>query len=155
MMVKSLDEIDCIIIRILDENGRATATEISKTVNLSIPAVSERIRNLEQKGIIDSYSVKINRKLMGYTLLAFVFVDIALVDETEVFKKAISNLPEVIESHHIAGEHDLILKVLVEDTERLEEFISEKLKRVHGVSRTKTLIVMSTLNEKMNREIII
>lgn len=148
-----MDKIDFEILELLKENGRATATQISKSVNLSVPAVSERIKNLEENKVIEGYSAKINRKKLGYGLLAFVFVDIALVEETQVFKRAVSRLPEVLESHHIAGEHDLLLKVLVEDTESLEAFISLKLKRIHGVTHTKTSIVMSTLNERMNREI--
>ncbi len=150
-----MDKIDYEIIRLLIKNGRATATVISKAVNLSVPAVSERIRNLEENHVIEGYLAKISRKQLGYGLLAFVFVDIALVEETEVFKQAISGLPEVLESHHVAGDHDLLLKVLVEDTESLEAFISHKLKRIHGVIHTKTSIVMSTLNEEINREIII
>ncbi len=147
-----MDRIDVEILNLLNENGRATATQISKSVNMSVPAVSERIKNLEESHVIEGYTAKVNRKKLGYGLLAFVFVDIALVEETDLFKRAISRLPEVLESHHIAGEHDLLLKVLVEDTESLESFISQKLKRIHGVARTKTSIVMSTLNERLNRE---
>lgn len=68
-----MDQIDINILEVMKVNGRATASEISKKVNLSIPAVSERIRKLEENHIIDQYSIKINRDKVGYKLLTIVF----------------------------------------------------------------------------------
>ncbi|WAA09398.1 Lrp/AsnC family transcriptional regulator [Fervidibacillus albus] len=148
-----MDQIDYAILDILDQNGRATATEISKKVHLSIPAVSERIRNLEELNIIERYLLKINRKALDYTLLAFLFVTIDTAENIEIFRKTIVTYPEVLECHHITGEYDYILKILTTDTKELEYFISNKLKTIKGVQRSNTFISMLTLKEEMNRGI--
>lgn len=146
-----MDLIDAKILEALNKNGRSTASEISKKVNLSVPAVSERIRKLEESHIIEQYTVKINRKKMGYKLLAIIFVNIDHAMNIQSFRKAIIHFSEVIECHHMAGEYDYMLKVLVEDTDKLESFLSEQLKSIKGVQKSNTLIVLSTLKEVLGR----
>lgn len=146
-----MDIIDAKILEVLKQNGRSTASDISKKVNLSIPAVSERIRKLEEANVIEQYTVKINREKMGYKLLAIVFVNIDHTANIQQFREEIIQFPEVMECHHMAGEYDYMLKVLVEDTAQLEVFLSEKLKSIRGVQNSNTLIVLSTLTEKLNR----
>ncbi|SES37438.1 Lrp/AsnC family transcriptional regulator [Psychrobacillus sp. OK032] len=146
-----MDIIDAKILEVLKENGRSTASDISKKVNLSIPAVSERIRKLEVANIIEQYTVKINREKMGYKLLAIIFVNIDHTANIQQFRESIIQFSEVMECHHMAGEYDYMLKVLVEDTAQLEVFLSEKLKSIRGVQTSNTLIVLSTLTEKLNR----
>ncbi|MDI2585594.1 Lrp/AsnC family transcriptional regulator [Psychrobacillus sp. NEAU-3TGS] len=146
-----MDIIDAKILEVLKQNGRSTASDISKKVNLSIPAVSERIRKLEEANVIEQYTVKINREKMGYKLLAIIFVNIDHTANIRQFREAIVQFSEVMECHHMAGEYDYMLKVLVEDTAQLEFFLSEKLKSIRGVQTSNTLIVLSTLTEKLNR----
>ena len=69
-----MDAMDQAILNILSENARTSASEISRKINLSIPAVSERIRKMEESGLIEHYTVKINRKQMGYDMLVVIFV---------------------------------------------------------------------------------
>lgn len=146
-----VDIIDAKILEVLKQNGRSTASDISKKVNLSIPAVSERIRKLEEANVIEQYTVKVNREKMGYKLLAVIFVNIDHTANIQQFREAIIQFSEVMECHHMAGEYDYMLKVLVEDTAKLEDFLSEKLKSIQGVQTSNTLIVLSTLKEKLNR----
>ncbi|MFJ7827903.1 Lrp/AsnC family transcriptional regulator [Psychrobacillus sp. NPDC096623] len=146
-----MDIIDAKILEALKCNGRATASEISKKVNLSIPAVSERIKKLEEANVIEQYTVKINREKMGYKLLAIIFVNIDHAANIQQFRESIIQFSEVIECHHLAGEYDYMLKVLIEDTGKLEIFLSEKLKSIQGVQKSNTLIVLSTLKEISNR----
>ena len=146
-----MDIIDAKILEALKKNGRSTASDISKKVNLSIPAVSERIKKLEEANVIEQYTVKINREKVGYKLLAIIFVNIDHVTNIQQFREAIIQFAEVIECHHMAGEYDYMLKVLIEDTAQLEIFLSEKLKSIQGVQTSNTLIVLSTLKEKLNR----
>lgn len=145
-----MDTIDLKIIDTLKENSRATTSEISKKVNLSIPAVSERIRKMEEAAIIEKYTVKINRDKTDFKLLAFIFVNINETGNIEVFRKNIINYKSVLECHHVAGEHDYLLKVLVEDTKSLEYFISNVLKRMQGVCKSNTIITLSSLKEEIN-----
>lgn len=143
--------IDVEILKILKQNGRATASEISKKVSLSIPAVSERIRKLEHSNMIEQYTIKINRTQMGYKLMAILFINIDHSANIHVFREKIIEFPEVIECYHIAGEYDYMLKVLLKDTAELETFISTKLKVIKGVQKSNTLISLTTLKEEINR----
>jgi Lrp/AsnC family leucine-responsive transcriptional regulator len=146
-----MDNIDFNILDILKENGRATASEISRRVKLSVPAVSERLRKLEDSGIIKEFSIRISRDDLGYKLLAIIFVNIGQTANIQSFRNTIIKYPEVIECHHMAGEYDYMLKVLLKDTTELEDFISRKLKAIKGVEKSNTQVVLSTLKENMNR----
>ena len=145
-----MDQIDQSILRELSANGRATVSEISRRVSLSVPAVAERIRKLEEAGIIESYTVKIDRRKGGFGLMAFISVRIDSTEHIEPFREAVLRFPAVLECHHIAGPYDYLLKVLVEDTEGLEEFLSGSLKRISGVAGSNTAVVLSTLKERIN-----
>lgn len=146
-----MDIIDEKIIDVLKENSRATASQISKTVNLSIPAVSDRIKRLEESNIIEKYTIKLNREKLGYKLMAFVFINIDSPPNIHGFRELVIEFSEVIECHHMAGEYDYMIKVLVSDTTELEDFLSNKLKSIKGVQKSNTLIALSTLKEKNNR----
>ncbi|MDT3426714.1 Lrp/AsnC family leucine-responsive transcriptional regulator [Paenibacillus forsythiae] len=146
-----MDEIDRSILEALKENSRMTVSDISKRVKLSIPAVTERIRKMDESGMIEGYTVKINRAKAGYKLLAFVLVVIDRTEQIPAFRAFISGCAEVLECHHLAGEYDYLLKVLVEDTGELENFLSDTLKSVPGVIRSNTMISLSSLKEKWNR----
>lgn len=145
-----MDGIDLKIINTLKENSRSTSSEISKKVNLSIPAVAERIRKLEDGNIIEKYTIKINREKINYKLLAFIFVNIDKTENIENFRKSIVQYNSVLECHHVAGEYDYVLKVLVEDTKSLEYFLSNTLKKIKGVLKSNTIIVLSSLKENIN-----
>lgn len=145
-----MDEIDCMILDVLKENGRATSSEISKKVSLSVPAVAERIKKLEQSNVIEKYMAKINNKSAGYNLLAFIFVNIDTTENINGFRTRIIQERNVLECHHIAGPNDYLLKVLVTGTDELEEFISHVLKNIKGVAASNTFIRLSTLKEEIN-----
>jgi Lrp/AsnC family leucine-responsive transcriptional regulator len=146
-----MDAIDRDIIEVMKGNGRATASEISRKVNLSVPAVSERIRKLEESKIIEQYTIKVNRQNMGYKLLAMIFVNIDQTENIDHFRKIITDMEEVLECHHLAGEYDFMLKVLLKDTAELEHFLSNRVKLIKGVKKSNTLIALTTLKEQMNR----
>ena len=141
-----MDNIDLQIIRLLKKNSRITSSEISKNINLSIPAVSERIRKLEACGFIEQYTVKLNRTKLDLNLMALIYVNVDS-QHLSMFRKKIVTYDSVLECHHIAGEFDYVLKVVVKDTASLEKFITEALKKNLSVSKTNTIIVLSTLKE--------
>ncbi|WMJ82937.1 Lrp/AsnC family transcriptional regulator [Oscillospiraceae bacterium LTW-04] len=145
-----MDIIDTGILEVLKENGRASASEISRKVRLSVPAVTERIKKLEQNGIIRKYTVKINRYQTGQRLLAFVFVNIDTTAHIENFRNQMVQHPCVLECHHVAGAYDYLLKVALEDTQALENFLSVTLKKMDGVSSSNTIITLATLKEELN-----
>lgn len=145
-----MDEIDVAILNELKQNSRSSASEISKKVSLSIPAVAERIRKLEQSGIIQQYTIRINRQKTEQRLLAFIFVNIDKNENIDNFRNTIVQYNCVLECHHIAGAYDYLLKVVLEDTEALEVFLSKKLKKIKGVASSNTIIILITLKEEIN-----
>lgn len=142
-----MDEIDREIIDLLTKNSRITLSDIGKVVHLSLPAVKDRLNKLEAEKIIQKYTVKLNRDKLGLSLLAFIFVNIGS-DKVERFKAAIREHPAILESHHVAGEYDYLLKGAFRGTSGLEEFITVFLKGTLGVEKTNTSIVLSTAKEE-------
>ncbi len=145
-----MDDIDIKILEELKKNGRATASDISKAVSLSVPATAERIRKMERSGIIEGYLVKVNRKALGYKLLVFILVTLDTTENINRFRAEVVRSRHVLECHHVAGQSDYLLKVLVADTDELESFISDFLKGIPGVVTTTTIINLTTLKEEIN-----
>lgn len=145
-----LDKVDQKILQELAANARITGAEIARKIHLSLPAVTERMRKLDKSGIIDRYTIRYKRELLGLKLLAFVQVWLEHAKASEA-KDFLVQLPEVLECHHIAGDYDLMLKVLVYDTAELETVLASKIKGQPGVTRTATTIVLSSYKEEVNR----
>lgn len=103
-----MDHIDEKILVILKKNGKASATEISKIVGLSIPAVSERIRKMEHNGIIEGYGAKISRRKTGYNVTAFIMVNLERSGEDDEFRQNVVGFQEVLECHHVVGAFDYL-----------------------------------------------
>ncbi|MDT8719750.1 Lrp/AsnC family transcriptional regulator [Clostridium sp. 19966] len=145
-----MDKIDSNILDILKANSRESTSQISKKVNLSMPAVAERIRKMEERNIIEKYTIKINRENTNYKLLAFIFVNIDKTESIDFFRNTIIKHKSVLECYHVAGEYDYLLKVLVEDTKCLEDFLTNQLKKIKGVLKSNTIITLSCLKENIN-----
>lgn len=145
-----MDTIDREILTLLKQNGRASASEISKQVHLSVPAVGERIKKLEQSGTIGQYTIRVNRCQTGGQLLAFIFVRINKTENITQFRSSMVQHSCVLECHHVAGEYDYLLKVALADTQALESFLSTTLKAANGVASTNTVVALTTLKEEIN-----
>ncbi|MDW3191786.1 MAG: Lrp/AsnC family transcriptional regulator [Cytophagales bacterium] len=145
-----MDIVDAKIIELLMANSRISGADIARRVHLSLPAVTERLRKLSETGVIESYTVKLSNDHFDWRLKAFikVWVDHELAEN---IVQAVTACPPVLECHHIAGDFDLLLKVLVKDTHELEYFLTKQLKVIKGISRTSTTIVLDTYVEKINR----
>lgn len=148
-----MDQIDEKILRILKRNGKASATEISRVVGLSIPAVSERIRKMEHSGIIEGYGAKISRRKTGYNVTAFIMVDLERSGDVEEFRQKIVEFQQVLECHHVVGAFDYLLKVLVKTPDDLEHFLMDELNEIPTVASSQTFMCLSTLKEEWNVEI--
>lgn len=144
-----MDRIDEQILQLLKENSRMTSSEISKQVHLSVPAVSERIRKLEETGVIDQFTVRINREHRGLHLIAFIMVQLEKTEHIAGFRKQILETDHVLECHHLAGSYDYLLKVAVKGTAELESLISDTLKQIEGVIKTNAMIALSTMKEEL------
>lgn len=148
-----MDHIDEKILVILKKNGKASATEISKIVGLSIPAVSERIRKMEHNGIIEGYGAKISRRKTGYNVTAFIMVNLERSEEDDEFRQNVVGFQEVLECHHVVGAFDYLLKVLVKTPDDLEHFLMDKLNEIPTVASSQTFMCLLTLKEEWNVEI--
>lgn len=145
-----MDSIDVRILDLLKENSRIKFSEIKEDIHLSLPAISERIRKLEEQGYIDQYTVKLNRRKMGYHMLSFVLINIGDEEAIDQFKDMVSKTDNIIECHHLAGEYDYLIKVATKDSEELGDFVTKSLKTLPGMIETNSVIVLSTHKEKVN-----
>jgi Lrp/AsnC family leucine-responsive transcriptional regulator len=142
-----IDALDCKIIIQLMSHGRSTWSELATLLQISAPAVAERARRLQERGIIRGYTVQVNPKAVGLTLLAYVAVTLERPEHRAGFLAWVQQTDAVQECHHIAGEGDYLLKVRCRDTADLEELVSNQLKGLDGVVRSRTTIVLSTVKE--------
>ena len=148
-MERSLDSIDIIILQHLQRDARMTNTELAGHVNLSPPALQKRLAKLEEAGIIERYVALINREKMGFGLLCFVQVILSRHDisMSTQFKGAVQEMPEVMECHHLTGEADYLLKIVVKDRAHLEHFLMKTLTPAPGVKKLTTSIVLREAKE--------
>lgn len=142
-----IDKIDISILNILQVDGRSSASEIAKSVKLSIPAVTERIKKLNEKGLITKFVGILNHKKAGLDLTAFVFVVSEHSDHYDRFIDEANKCESVMECHSITGSGSHILKIRVENSQALEDLLY-KIQNWPGVSRTQSNLVLSTYKEE-------
>ncbi|AZK47480.1 Lrp/AsnC family transcriptional regulator [Paenibacillus lentus] len=142
-----MDDIDLQILRMLKANSRITSSEISKAIHLSIPSIAERIRKLEKNGVIEQFTVKINRRAMGQNCMVYIFIQLHGSEETQLFRETIVKSEFVLECHHTSGEYDYLLKVVLPEISELEGFITYTLKSKFNIVRSNTVFILSTLKE--------
>ena len=144
-----MDTLDGKLLKLLMQNARMTGADIARRVNLSLPAVTERLRKLSRSGIIEGYTIKLNRDKLSLHLMAFIQVWIDHTKNANA-REQIIGMSEVLECHHVAGDADLLLKVLVKDTAALEELLVRRIKTIKAVVRTSTTIILSSYKEEIN-----
>jgi Lrp/AsnC family transcriptional regulator, leucine-responsive regulatory protein len=143
-----MDALDYRIVDMLQRDGRATQLELSRTVGLSQPAVAERIRKLEERGVITGYVARVDASKLGKDITAFIGVNIEHPKYFEGFAKKVMALPEVLEAHRVAGQDSYILKVKTANTKTLDQLLVETLRTISGVTRTHTTIVLTSIKEE-------
>ena len=141
-----LDNLDITILKKLQENGRTKRNELAEAIGLSIPSLSDRLKKLEDHGIIEGYFAKVNRHSFGYDIMAFVSVIMDSSKSYEKFTENVNKTHEILECHSILGEGSHILKVVVKETKDLEALLS-KIQSWPGVTRTITSFVLSSTKE--------
>ena len=141
-----LDAIDLKMLELLQSRGRTKRNELADKVDLSIPAVSERLRKLEQAGVIRSYNAVLDSNKLGLEITAFIFVfSESSIHYPEIVARASAH-PEILECHAITGEGSHVLKIRTQSTATLERLLSE-IQSWPGVSNTRTSVVLSTAKE--------
>lgn len=138
-----MDATDLKIIDILQEDGRISMKELGSRVNLTSPAVSERVKRLEENGIIVGYTAIVDPKRMNLYVQAIVHVGLKVSDH-ERFKKLASEERNIIECHHVTGEDCMTVKVICADTQELELVLD----KIQTIGSTKTSIILSSPLER-------
>ena len=134
-----MDITDHKIIEILQSDGRISMKDLGKIVGLTSPAVSERVKRLEEAGIITGYKAIVNPEKLNKTIKAFITVGLP-ADKYKDFIKLAENKNSIIECHHITGDDCLVLKVIVKNMDELEKLIDD----IKSLGRTKTSVILST-----------
>lgn len=145
--LQSLDDVDRYLLGVLQENGRITSAELARQVKLSPPGLQKRLKKLEESGVIDRYVTLVNREALGLDLLCFAQVTLSHHQPECVgqFCDRVKQLSEVLECHHLSGEFDYLLKLVVTNHLHLERLLSEKITCLPGVDRIRTSIVLNEI----------
>lgn len=141
-----LDAIDVKILSILQQHGRRHLAEIAKEVDLSPPAVMERVKKLESRRIIQGYYALLDAKKVGKDITAFIGVSISHQRYIDGFAAHMVGHEDVLECHHVTGDETFIIKVKTAGTGSLEKILAE-IRSMEGVTRTVTKVVLSTSKE--------
>lgn len=141
-----LDEIDVTIIDILQKNGRTRRNDLAQAVDLSIPSVSERLKKLEENGIIIGYAAYVDPKKVGKDITAFITVTVDSSKHYSSFIEHAKATEEILEIHSVTGMGTHLMKIRTENTSTLEKLLS-KIQAWSGVMNTTTSIVLSTMKE--------
>ena len=143
----ALDTIDVRILEVLQENARVSISELSKQVNLSLSAVSERLKKLENSNIIEQYTTVLNPAAMEKELSAIMMISMEDPSDTVEFRRLVQELDEILECHYITGTYDYVLKITTKNMATLEALMN-KIKSIKSIKHTETNVIFSTIKNK-------
>ena len=144
-----LDAIDRKILTCLQANSRSSLQEIGTAVGLSASPCWGRIRKMEEAGVIEGYTVRLNPQAIGFadTVLVQVTLDSHSDNTLEKFGEVLRSIPEVVEAHLVSGDYDYLLRVVVRDTRDYERLLREKLYKIKGIRHSRSSFVLRTLKK--------
>jgi Lrp/AsnC family transcriptional regulator, leucine-responsive regulatory protein len=144
-----LDRFDRAILQALQLDGRITNSELAERVNLSESACLRRMRALEESGLIEGYTARINQQRAGCPVNVFVNITLDRQDEVDLrkFEEAVRKIPEVMECYLMTGDYDYTVRVVVADTADFERVHSKHLTRLPGVARVHSSFALRTVQK--------
>ncbi|HAA10309.1 MAG TPA: AsnC family transcriptional regulator [Cytophagales bacterium] len=144
-----LDKIDRKILEILQVNAKITNAQLSKEIGLSPAPTLERVKKLEQAGIIRSYHAKLDNEKIGLGVSTFVHVTLMghNKENMNAFVEAIQNIDEVIECHHVTGSGDFVLKIVAHDISSYQKLMLEKISEIPVVDGLQSMVILSTYKD--------
>lgn len=146
---RQFDGVGWRLLRLLQENARLSFRQIGEAIGLTAPAVAERVRRLEDAGILKGYRAEIDLTRVGLPILAFVHLT-ANSQQSIRFRKAVPDIPEVIECHCVTGNESYILKVAVKSVPHLEHLLLKLVN--YGEVRT-SLVLSSQITHRIIDEV--
>ncbi len=140
------DKIDLQILKTLQQNGRITNLQLSTEIGLSPAPTLERVRKLENLGIIKSYHARVDEEELGLGIKTFIQIqlDFHQNNTIQTFVDEVKKIREIIECHHVTGGCDFVLKIYVKDIKAYEKLIMEKISRIRVVKTFQTMMILST-----------
>jgi len=147
-----IDGIDKKILRYLMSDARKPVLEIARNIGISGAAIHQRLRKLENSGLIAGSKFVINPKVLGFSTMAYVGIYLDKAMSNPVAVKALEKIPEILECHYTTGNWSILIKVLCRDNEHLMQVLNNNIQQIDGVSRTETFI---SLDQQIERQITI
>ena len=143
--MSKLDSLDIKILQLLQKDARITHKELATQLGPSTTPVFERVKKLERKGYIKHYAAVLDYEKLGFGLVVFILVKMQVHDNAHIEQliREVKKLEEVVECYHITGEHDYLLKIVIEDMNAYQKFIRNKLSAIPGIVHLNSSIVMS------------
>jgi len=145
-----IDGLDKQILIELTSNSRTPILEISRKIGISGAAIHQRIRKLNDSGLIAGHQLKINPKVLGYSTLAFIGVYFDKAERNSEAIKKMKKIPEILECHYTTGNWSVLVKVICKNNEHLMTLLNKEIQSIDGVSRTETFI---SLEQQIDRQI--
>lgn len=145
-----IDGIDKEILRYLMEDARKPILQIAGKIGISGAAIHQRLRKLEQAGVIAGSRFIVDTKVLGYSTMAFVGIYLEKASSNPEVVKDLRKIPEVLECHYTTGNWSILIKILCRDNEHLMQLLNHKIQPINGVSRTETFI---SLEQQIERQI--
>ena len=145
-----IDGLDKQILIELTANSRTPILEISRKIGISGAAIHQRIRKLNDSGLIAGHQLKINPKVLGYSTLAFIGVYFDKAERNSEAIKKMKEIPEILECHYTTGNWSVLVKVICKNNEHLMTLLNKQIQSIDGVSRTETFI---SLEQQIDRQI--
>ncbi|AIN72594.1 transcriptional regulator [Flavobacterium psychrophilum FPG101] len=145
-----IDGIDKEILRFLMEDARKPILQIANKIGISGAAIHQRLRKLEEAGVISGSRLIVNTKVLGYNTMAFVGVYLEKASSNPEAVKELKKIPEVLECHYTTGNWSILVKIICRDNKHLMNLLNKKIQPIAGVSRTETFI---SLDQQIERQI--
>ncbi|MBS1523404.1 MAG: Lrp/AsnC family transcriptional regulator [Bacteroidetes bacterium] len=143
-----LDKVDLNILRLMQENARISNADMARELGMAPSGVLERVKKLEQKGVIQQYTTRINPAALQQKMLAFIFMKASDGPGCTDTAEALAKIPEVQEVHHIAGDDCYLVKVRTYDSSTLVHLMRNSFSRIPNILSTRTTIVLETVKEQ-------
>ena len=143
----TFDPIDKKILKVLQADARLNTKQIAGKIGLTVTPTYERLKKIEQSGVVKEYVALLDRDKIGKTIVAFINVSLQLHSKPliNIFEKAIVKVPEVMECFHVAGNFDYLLKVVVKDMNSYQNFVSNKLATIENIAHVQSSFVMTEI----------
>lgn len=145
-----LDKIDRAILDILQANAKITNAQLAQRIGLSPAPTLERVKKLENSGIIKSYHAQVSHENVGLGVSTFVMVSLKghNKDNIDAFVKSIGGIDEIIECHHVTGSGDFILKVIAQDIPSYQKLMLEKVSNIEVIDNMQSMVILSTFKDR-------